>query len=465
MTNRCADVLGNDWSVLVPGADTMWTPRSTVSICIPTRNPGPGLGRTLNCLAVQTYPAHLMEVIVGDDGSDAPIEVPPDLPYPVRIVRQEHRLDFGAGQARNLAARAATGEILLFLDADVVPERQVVASYARWFEHCDLVMPMGLCRFVDVDDLGDEALVELVRTDTMAEHFATADVDDQDWRERHFIRTDDLCIEANDAFRVTIGATLAVAASQYAAVGGFPELGVRGVEDTAFGQRIHNDGGILILDRDAQHWHQGRRNLSDPGVRERINAIRAPYVESVMPVKGFRRGAPPVDPPVAVVPVARVRIHGDGEAGDGTRTSIERHADNGNVAVATAALGTASDGAFVQVELPAGVQWSASTVARIVELLDEHSVGVVKALVDGSDGDIVTIARTRAVRRAVHVRPDDDPIEVASELFGLWWTAASTLGLISPFSDEDTAERDDQDTPRTSRLYDGTIELLRRASS
>jgi GT2 family glycosyltransferase len=246
--------------------------------------------RTLRCLAAQTYPAELIEIVIADDGSEHPIAVPEGLAHDVRVVRQERTAGFGAGRARNLAGAAASGDILFFLDADVLPERQVVESYARWFDRCDLAAPLGLCRFVDVDDLTDDALVGLVESGGMEQHFAGLDVDDQTWRERHFERLDDLRIESIDAFRVAIGATLAVSATQFHDVGGFPELGVRGVEDTAFGYRIHNNGGVLILDRDAVHWHQGRRNLST-GRRQEIDRVRAPYVESVIPVRGFRRGS------------------------------------------------------------------------------------------------------------------------------------------------------------------------------
>ena len=456
-------VSGNDWSVLVPDAQATWTPRSTVSICIPTRNPGRGLTRTLRCLAAQTYPMELIEVVIGDDGSDCDISLPEGLPFEVTVVRQDRTLDFGAGRARNLAASAAIGEILFFLDADVVPERQVVESYARWFQNCDLAVPIGLCRFVDVDDLSDDTLVELVRSGNMATHFARADVDQQDWRELHFARTDDLRKEAIDAFRVMIGATLAVSAAQFESVGGFPELGVRGVEDTAFGHRVHNDGGVLILDRDAQHWHQGRRNLSDPAVRERINEVRAPYVESIMPVKGFRRGEPPSDPPTDVVPVARVRVHGDPAASEATRQSIEACRTR-NVVIADTPVAETSDGAFVQVDLPAGVAWSPNTVERIFELMGEHPVGVVKALVEWSaDAEVVTIARTRALRRARQARPGDDPTVAAIELFGVWWVDCASVGLVTPYSDDAGESSGAEAATWASRCYDGLVDLLRKA--
>lgn len=468
MTAEVPTVVGNDWSALVPPAEATWAPRLKVSICIPTRDPGRGLVRTLRCLAEQTYPAHLFEVVIGDDGSDAPVEVPRDLPFEVSVVRQDRTFDFGAGRARNLAGRSAAGDVLFFLDSDVVPERQVVESYARWFDRTDLALVTGLCRFVDVDGLGDGALQGLIAGDAMGDRFANADVDDQSWRETTFKRTSDLRIEAINAFQAVVGATLAVSASGFASVGGFPELGVRGVEDTAFGYRVHNDGGILILDRDAQHWHQGRRTLSDPEVRARINAARLPYLESVIPVKGFRGGEPPTDPPVDVAPVARVRVHGDPVAAELTRRSVSAITSR-NVALTDRPLGSESDPAFLQVDVPAGVTWSETTVARLIETVVEHPVGVIKALVEGSAGEFVTVARTRAVRRARRVRPDADPVETAVELFGTWWVDAASLDLRSPYTADEIADDPISTTENPRRrlatlVLDGMVALLGRAA-
>jgi GT2 family glycosyltransferase len=467
-------IVGNDWSVLVPDSDATWTPSRRVSICIPTRNPGPGLVRTLRCLGAQTYPAELIEIVIADDGSDRPITVPDGLVHPASVVRQDSTLDFGAGQARNLAASAASGDILFFLDADVIPERQVVEAYARWFEGSELAAPLGLCRFVDVDGLDDDALVDLVASGAMEQHFHGLDVDDQTWRERHFERLHDLRVESIDAFRVTIGATLAVSATQFRDVGGFPELGVRGVEDTAFGYRIHNNGGVLILDRDAVHWHQGRRNLSTDR-RQEIDRVRAPYVQSVIPVRGFRRGAPPADAPVPPVPIVRVHVRDDGPDADVTRRSVDAD-QSGNVALAE--HGTASqdrfatyDDAFVQVVLPPGVIWGATTTDRILDLFAQRGVGVVRAVDDG--GSVVDIARTRAVRRAVQVSPDDEPFTVASELFGVWWVdveAIDITGATAPTPEDDDAvspiDASPKHWPRRAGLwvYDGCAALLRRAT-
>jgi GT2 family glycosyltransferase len=405
---------GNDWSQLLPPADERWTPHRPVSICIPTRNPGPGLRRTLLALTAQSYPHRLFEVVIADDGSVPPVTIPSSLPYECRVVRQEQTLAFGAGQARNTAARAAGGEILVFLDGDVIPERQVLSAYARWFDRSDLVVPMGLCNFVDTDDLADDQLVRLVADGAMADHFAGSEVDDQAYRETTFQRTHDLRVEAIDAFRITIGATLAVTSAQFAEVGGFRELGVRGVEDTEFGYRLHTNGAILVLDRDAIHWHQGRRNLTSER-RAEIERIRRPYVEALIPLPGFRRSdAFPVGD-IDVVPAFRVITPEEPVLTDGF------------------------DPSFATAVVPVGLEWTSQAERAVRTIFREHPVGVVRALCASDPAAPVVVVRNRAVRRARHVRPDEDPITVASELFGSWWVDAESLGIV-PVTSETVAE-------------------------
>ena len=300
---------GNDWSALVPPADTTWTPTRRVSICIPAHNPA-NLARVLDALALQTYPSDLIEVVIADDGSDPPIATPKGYPFPVAVVRLERTLAFGAGRARNAAASRASGDLLMFLDADIVAERQVVACYGRWFGQRSDVVVTGLCRFADLDTLTDDELHQLVAEDGLSRHLEGRQVDDQEWRENTFGRSDDLRVETTDAFRIVIGATLAVTADQYWAVGGFRELGIRGIEDIEFGYRTHANGAVLVVDRDAVHWHQGRRTMNLQR-KAQIKLDREPYAQRLLPVGGFRHGPPdPPDRPVHTVPRAVVHVSG-----------------------------------------------------------------------------------------------------------------------------------------------------------
>ncbi len=83
------------------------------SIIIPTRNRPQQLSACLAALARLDYPRDRFEIIVVDDGSEAPVVAPG-----ARMMRQQNA---GPGTARNTGARAALGEFLVFTDDDCEP--------------------------------------------------------------------------------------------------------------------------------------------------------------------------------------------------------------------------------------------------------------------------------------------------------------------------------------------------------
>jgi glycosyltransferase involved in cell wall biosynthesis len=446
-------VHGNDWQALVPQAGVSWTPARRVSICIPAHNPS-NLRRVLDALALQTYPSALMEVIIADDGSDPPITATGNYPFPVSVVRLERALGFGAGRGRNVAARAASGDLLMFLDADIVPERQVVASYARWFIDRTDVMAMGLCRFVDMEELTDEEFCRLVAEDGLGARFDGNEIDDQEWREKTFRRTNDLRIEAVDAFRIVVGATFAITAAQYWAAGGFRELGIRGIEDTEFGYRVHANGAVMVLDRDAVHWHQGRRNMNlernstSPrrsrwqniwralGREDPIRREREPYVERLLPVWGFRTYLPdPLDRPVHTVPRAVVHAVGDAERLDDLRGCVDPdHLVVGADEVVQAPDGMPFVASFCDIWLPAEATPSERSIRIIARELELRGVGVI--MIHAPSGSVLVAMRTRVHRRVCNdagLTPDAGPkpelVSAAVAAFGVWHMAASAAEI------------------------------------
>ena len=89
---------------------------TTVSVVIPAWNAGEDLDRCLAAVFRSDYP--LAEVIVVDDASTGPSTAEVARRHGAKLLRMPRQS--GPGQARNLGAREASGEVLLFTDADVV---------------------------------------------------------------------------------------------------------------------------------------------------------------------------------------------------------------------------------------------------------------------------------------------------------------------------------------------------------
>lgn len=95
--------------------------RPLVSIVVVNHNYGRYLGEAIESALAQTYEP--LEVLVVDDGStDDSVAVAEG--YPVELIQQDNA---GVSCARNRGARAADGELLVFLDADDVLEPEYVA--------------------------------------------------------------------------------------------------------------------------------------------------------------------------------------------------------------------------------------------------------------------------------------------------------------------------------------------------
>lgn len=93
-----------------------------VSIIIAAYNEALRIGECLSSLQKQDY--GLYEIILTDDGSyDNTVSIAKK--FPIKIVKNDH---IGTANSRNRAATAASGEILVFLDADMAFEPNFVSK-------------------------------------------------------------------------------------------------------------------------------------------------------------------------------------------------------------------------------------------------------------------------------------------------------------------------------------------------
>jgi glycosyltransferase involved in cell wall biosynthesis/GT2 family glycosyltransferase len=110
------------------------------SVVIPTRNRPASVRETLDLVLESEYPRDRFEVIVVDNasGEDERVTLPPGIGdgVEVRLLREEAP---GGSSARNAGLRAATGELVVFCDDDVAPDRHWLASLVLGFRQGDRV--------------------------------------------------------------------------------------------------------------------------------------------------------------------------------------------------------------------------------------------------------------------------------------------------------------------------------------
>jgi glycosyltransferase involved in cell wall biosynthesis len=120
-----------------------------VSIVIPARNEAAMVGRTVNAALAQRVAGIALDVIVIDDGStDATADVARQAG--ARVLATPFETQGNPGAARNRGVDAATGEVLVFLDADCVPGEGWLAALVAAHERGEVVvggslgLPSGL---------------------------------------------------------------------------------------------------------------------------------------------------------------------------------------------------------------------------------------------------------------------------------------------------------------------------------
>ena len=283
-----ADVGGNDWTSLVVEPPETFRPTLPVSVVVTYYEAPEALELTLAALEGQDYPPELFEVVIVDDGSNPPLETPPNSPLAVRVVHQED-LGFGLARARNTGARAASHGILVFLDCDMMPEAGWLAGHARWHHAAGDVLTLGFRAHVDV--AGISAGDVRGRNGSLEDLFAGRPRQRPEWIEFHMSRTDDLTRE-DDIFRAVTGGNLGVSKEFYEAVGGYDESFTQwGTEDTEFGYRAYTRGGLLVPARDAMCWHQGEGAAPSADESASLELQRA-KISQLIAHHGFRRATP-----------------------------------------------------------------------------------------------------------------------------------------------------------------------------
>lgn len=114
--------------------------RPTLSAVIACKNEEKSIARTIDCLYASDYPEHLLEVIAVNDGStDRTLAE-------MQRVKERHPklriIDFGRnlGKRHGMAAgaRAARGEILVYVDSDSFVRRDTLARIVQGFKDPDI---------------------------------------------------------------------------------------------------------------------------------------------------------------------------------------------------------------------------------------------------------------------------------------------------------------------------------------
>lgn len=244
-----------------------------VSFVVPTFRRPDALRSTLNALLRLDYPPGEYEVVVVDDGSgDDTASLVRSLAEADSRIRYHGQANSGVATARNNGARAATGELLIFLDDDM------------------LVAPDHIAAHLAVRERHGDCLVN--------GHWVFSDTTRQALEQTPFGRYRmQLEDEIRDRFaRVAVGegryeitsitaANLGISARTFAALGGFDQrFPYAGYEDQEFAYRARQAGHRFIYDPAIRLGHNDQRvTLEQFARRYQRGAVTAVYLAAMHP--------------------------------------------------------------------------------------------------------------------------------------------------------------------------------------
>jgi GT2 family glycosyltransferase/peptidoglycan/xylan/chitin deacetylase (PgdA/CDA1 family) len=208
-----------------------------LSIVIPSYNRRDSICALVTALISQAGPGVAAEIVVVLDGStDGSAEALACLATPPETRLCVHnQANQGRASARNTGIERATGEVVLFLDDDVVPKNGLVSAHLRAHRTADVIL--GRIDHLDAQDTPRVICEQEVIF----------------YNERHALLSGGNPIRATDVF----AGNLSVKRSHLHAVGGFDEAFTGyGCEDWDLGERLLQTGVVFAYASDAAVYHK-----------------------------------------------------------------------------------------------------------------------------------------------------------------------------------------------------------------
>jgi len=105
-----------------------------ISVVIPTLNEEKYIGMTLKSLRNQIFEGNFEIIVVDGMSKDNTVKIAKRYANKVIVIKKR-----GIGSARNAGAKVATGNILLFVDADTIPLYNALSELSKQFQKKNIV--------------------------------------------------------------------------------------------------------------------------------------------------------------------------------------------------------------------------------------------------------------------------------------------------------------------------------------
>ncbi len=180
----------------------------------------------------------------------------------------------------------ATGEVVLRIDADVVPSRGHVSAHMRWHHAADYLVVLGSLKFAPRSALpAPHVLGQAVRDGR--EHLLFDECEGHTWWHKLVDEHDGLRTAPSPLMhRVHVGASVSQHHDLWTRAGGMDTSLVL-AEDTDLGYRLTQVGAVFIPELEAPAWHLGQSTLMRR--QTEVKRYNGPFVADRIPYRRFLR--------------------------------------------------------------------------------------------------------------------------------------------------------------------------------
>jgi glycosyltransferase involved in cell wall biosynthesis len=293
------------------------------SLVIPVYNGRPTLELLFRCLEAQSFPREQFECLLVNDGSrDGTLDWLKQYKPGVNLRFFSHPVNLGRSQARNTACEQAEGEILVFLDADMLPEPGWLAAYQAAFEKDDVDVVSGGRYHLNLGARTEEPSVALARAVGLAPEAVLAENVSQQFERLRAMaglsmypslamqRFESQLPQACQAYPESllcayafISSNVAVRRALFERSAGF-DLSMRRGEDTELGMRLWEMGARFGFAPDARAYHlyySGQGDRDNTWTERLAFFYRHPYLLTFLITLWFAyHDQPNPNPPSAI---------------------------------------------------------------------------------------------------------------------------------------------------------------------
>ncbi len=310
-------VYKNQWRDVFDGTvPAGWEPTLKVSVVTAAFNSAT-LPLTLASLAAQDYPEHLLEVIVVDDGSDVPVEIGKFAPRNTTLIRVQDDQGWGRSNALRIGIDASDGDIIYWVDSDMVLFSDNVREHAKWAHFIPEAATIGHKGFVEEWTFTPEEVYNAVRSDEIRNYYDLSTLH-RHWSLDVFDKSDELNKSSGRNYGTHMGACATVTRSVYERTNGQdPDL--RLGDDTEIAYQMWQRGAVFIPVHSAQTYHLGRATIQDKA--NEVTHFNNVHFAQRMPIPRYRRQA---DNRQWLVPYITAVVKVDVETAELGRACVDR---------------------------------------------------------------------------------------------------------------------------------------------